>query len=84
MPADETKDIRSARAEEQVAPQQADMVPKGGKGPTAASAADTAGAFGDREHDESTYSDADQTLLKGLKGGKGGADELGSEGSQPG
>jgi hypothetical protein len=43
------KDNQAARDEEQITPQREDMSPKGGKGPTQASAADTPGAFGDAE-----------------------------------
>ena len=62
-----TDDSKVARAEDQDPPQRGDMSPKGSKGPTAASAADTQGAFGDQERNDGNYDNVQETLLKGAK-----------------
>jgi hypothetical protein len=69
------KDNQAARDEEQVTPQREDMSPKGGKGPTRASAAVTPGAFGDAERPDGNYDTVEETLIKGPSGpeGVGGA-----------
>jgi len=63
-----TDDNQVARGEDQVAGERGDMSPKGGKGPTAASAADTQGAFGDAQDDEGNYDNVERTLLQGPDG----------------
>ena len=65
------KDNQAARDEEQVTPQREDMSPKGGKGPTRASAADTPGAFGDAERPDGNYDAVEETLIKGPSGPEG-------------
>jgi hypothetical protein len=47
------------------------MSPKGGKGPTRASAADTPGAFGDAERPDGNYDPVEETLIKGPSGPEG-------------
>ena len=63
-----TNDNRVARDEDQVAGERGDMSPKGGKGPTAASAADTEGAFGDTQASAHEQVSAEDALTKGLQG----------------
>ena len=63
-----TTDNEVARGEDQVSREGDDMSPKGNKGPTAASAADTQGAFGDAVGDDGQYSNVEHTLLQGPDG----------------
>lgn len=60
-----TNDNQVARDEDQVATERGDMSPKGGKGPTAASASDTPGAFGDARHKKGGDSASEDTLSEG-------------------
>ena len=62
-----TDDAEVARGEDQVSSDHDDMSPKGGKGPTRASAADTPGAFGDALRNEGEYDSETETLLKGAE-----------------
>lgn len=61
-------DDKVARGEDQGSQERGDMKPKGDKGPTAASASDTPGAFGDATNDDGNYSSVDNTLLQGPDG----------------
>lgn len=70
-----TDDSRVARTEDQDSPEHGDMSPKGGKGPSRASAAPTQGAFGDQERDDGNYDNVEETLIKGAK-------NVGPKGSQ--
>ena len=67
-----TNDNQAARDEEQVTPQREGMSPRGGKGPTRATSADTPGAFGDAERPDGDYDAVDETLIKGPLGREAG------------
>lgn len=58
-------DLDAARDEDQVSTQGSGMSPKGSKGPTAASAADVEGAFGDAERQKGGDSASEDTLNEG-------------------
>jgi len=54
-----TRDGEAAREEDQETPSQQGTSPRGGSGPTAASTADTPGAFGDAKGRSKTSATAD-------------------------
>lgn len=60
-----TNDNKVARGEDQVARERGGMALKGGKGPTAAAAADTPGAFGDARGRKGGDSATEDTLSEG-------------------
>lgn len=59
------RDQDAARREDQDSVENDGMRPMGGKGPSAASAADTPGAFGDAMRPDGELDNVDETLVKG-------------------